>query len=145
MFLVTPLPQLHLFLHLPEVLGFKSGSFLAFLTTNYLEVNFLRLPEIFREYSCFSGFKILFLMSLFLFLFNFLKLFVPLCIDYPIIFNGISEGNEYQGMCLPSHLSRTNFYKDFRCPPCFPSVLTKRTASVIKTFVAFSLLEMILK
>lgn len=67
MFLVTPLPQLHLFLHLPEVLGFKSGSFLAFLTTNYLEVNFLRLPEIFREYSCFSGFKILFLMSLLVF------------------------------------------------------------------------------
>ena len=95
MFLVTPLPQLHQFLHLPEVLGFKSGSFLAFLTTNYLELNLLRLPEIFREYSCFSGFKILFLMPLFLFLFNSLKLFVPLCIDYPIIFNGISEGNEY--------------------------------------------------
>lgn len=43
----------------------------------------------------FLGFKISFIADIsFLVLFNFVKAFVPLCIDYPIIFNGISEGNK---------------------------------------------------
>lgn len=63
--------------------GFKSGSFLAFLTTN---LNFLRLPEVITGslHDFFRFQNTIHCLYLFLGLFNFLKAFVPLCIDYPI-------------------------------------------------------------
>lgn len=102
LFLVTPLLQLHRFLHLPEVLGFKSGSFVAFLTTS-LQFTFPEGLKLLLRVHLFSGSKIWLLLSLFSLLLLFLIL-RGLCIDYPIIFHGISEGNERKGMCLSSHL-----------------------------------------
>lgn len=86
---------------------------------------------------CFSCFLVVFLLIL-----------GGLCIDYLILFNGISEANELQGMCLMSHLSRVasvtkTFYKDFQTH-CFSTVLAERTGTIIPTPVVFlPLLEMV--
>lgn len=74
-----------------------------------------------------------------------LSVLVRLCINFPIIFNGISEG-KCKVMYPPSQSSLIGgvshrLLPSFQIPRGFSAVLTKRTAPIIKTF-GDSLFEM---
>lgn len=114
LFLVIPLLQRHHILHLPEVLGFKSGSFLAFLSTS-LELAFPDCLKSLLRVHLFSGTKTRLLLSLFLWLSLLSLLFNPWGFMHWLSYGfcGISKGNELKGMCLSSHLQAGISYKDF--------------------------------
>lgn len=139
LFLVIPLLQCHHFLHLPEVLGFKSGSFLAFLSTS------LELATIWGNLGrlrvhLFSGTKTRLLLFLFLWL---SLLFNPWGFMHWLSYRfcGISKGNELKGMCLSSHLKRVasvtkTFYKDFR-PVALPQSYLKGWGLLFRQLLSF--------